>query len=210
MAHEPIEAVVFDIGMVLVEWHPERFYDAVIGPERRAELFSACDLHAMNRRIDLGEHSRDVASSHAKRHPDWADEIRLWHERWIEMFEPAIELSALTLRALRRRRVPVYALSNFGADTFETAKARYPVLSEFDKAFISGQLGIMKPDPAIYACLERETDTPPERILFTDDVPANVEAARRRGWRTHLFTGPEGWAARLISEGLLDNGDIPG
>ena len=40
-----IEAVVFDIGNVLVEWQPERFYDSAVGETRRREMFAAVDLH---------------------------------------------------------------------------------------------------------------------------------------------------------------------
>ena len=50
-----VDAVVFDIGNVLLEWHPERYFDRTIGPERRRAMFAAVDLHAMNDRIDLGE-----------------------------------------------------------------------------------------------------------------------------------------------------------
>ena len=50
-----IEAVVFDIGNVLIEWHPERYFDRTIGSDKRRALFSEVDLHGMNDRIDLGE-----------------------------------------------------------------------------------------------------------------------------------------------------------
>ena len=50
------KAVIFDIGNVLIEWQPERFYDAVIGTERRREMFDAVDLHGMNDRVDKGAH----------------------------------------------------------------------------------------------------------------------------------------------------------
>ncbi|MGI9393561.1 MAG: HAD family phosphatase, partial [Boseongicola sp.] len=47
-----------------------------------------------------------------------------------------------------------------------------------------------------------------DRLIFTDDSPANVAAAAKRGWKTHLFEGPKGWADRLIAEGLLSDEDI--
>ena len=53
------EAVIFDIGNVLIEWRPERFYDRLIGQARRRALFAEVDLHAMNDRIDrVGKLSR--------------------------------------------------------------------------------------------------------------------------------------------------------
>ena len=79
------QAVVFDIGNVLIEWQPERFYDSVIGADRRRAMFDAVDLHGMNDRVDSGENFRDTIYAMAEATPDWRDEIRLWHDRWIDM-----------------------------------------------------------------------------------------------------------------------------
>ena len=198
-----VDAVVFDIGNALLEWHPDRFYDRVIGPERRAALFEAVDLDAMNLRVDGGEGFRDVIYAEAEANPEWRDEIRLWHDRWIEMCSPEIPHSVHLLRALRAKGVPVYALTNFGVESFALAKSVYPFLGEFNRAFVSGELRMLKPDPAIYAALEQGTGVAPERLLFADDRPDNIAAARARGWQGHLFEHPQGWADALIAHGLL-------
>jgi 2-haloacid dehalogenase len=198
-----VQAVVFDIGNVLIEWNPERFYDAEVGEERRRAMFAAVDLHGMNDRVDRGGVWADEVAALAARHPDWAEEIGHWHHRWIEMASPEIPHSVRLLRALRARGVPVFALSNFGRETFAHAIPRYPFLEEFDRAFVSGHLALAKPDAAIYEVVERDSGMAPETLLFADDRPENIEAAQARGWRTHLFDGPEGLAARLVAEGLL-------
>ena len=198
-----VEAVVFDIGNVLIEWNPERVYDAEIGPEARAELFAAVDLHGMNEKVDLGENFHGQVSALARAHPERAAEIMLWHDRWIEMASPEIPRSGRLLRALKARGIPVFALSNFGVETFEIARAHYPVFSEFDALFVSGHLRMAKPDAPIYERLERETGVAPKRLLFTDDREDNIAAAHARGWQTHHFTGPDGLAERLVAEGLL-------
>lgn len=198
-----VDAVVFDIGNVLLEWHPDRFYDRVIGPERRAALFEAVDLDAMNLRVDGGDGFRDVIYAEAEANPKWRDEIRLWHDRWIEMCSPEIPHSVHLLRALRAKGMPVYALTNFGVESFALAQSVYPFLREFDRAFVSGELRMLKPDRAIYAALEQGTGVAPERLLFADDRPDNIAAARARGWRGHLFEHPQGWADALIGHGLL-------
>jgi 2-haloacid dehalogenase len=203
-----IDAVVFDIGRVLLDWQPEAFYDSQIGVERRKALFAECDLHEMNKAIDLGSHSREVAYAHAEKHPTWAAEIRLWHENWIDMASPDIPGTAVILRALKSKGIPIFSLTNFGVNTLDWAKTRYSVLNEFDREFISGELGLVKPDPAIYDHVESQSGVAPERLIFTDDSPANVAAAAERGWKAHLFEGPEGWGERLISEGLLAREDL--
>jgi 2-haloacid dehalogenase len=197
------QAVVFDIGRVLIEWEPERFYDRVLGEARRQAFFAAVPIHAMNERVDLGDVWADSVAALAREHPDWAEEIGHWHGRWIEMASPEIPRSIRLLRALRRKGVPVFALTNFGRETFDHAAAHYPFFHEFDRAFVSGRLRLAKPDPAIYEAVERDLGLSGPQLLFTDDRPENVEAAARRGWRTHLFTGPEGFADRLVAEGLL-------
>ncbi len=198
-----VQAVVFDIGNVLIEWQPERFYDRVIGAERRRAMFDAVDLHAMNDRVDRGEHFRDTVMAMAAATPDWSPEIEMWHDRWIEMATPTIDRSVRLLRALRGAGVPVFALSNFGVQSFDLAVTHYPFLEEFDQRFISGHLRVTKPDAGIYAAVEAETGVVPAALLFTDDREENIEAAAARGWRTHHFTGPDGLADRLVIEGLL-------
>jgi 2-haloacid dehalogenase len=119
------------------------------------------------------------------------------------MAAPAIDHSVRLLRALRRAGHPVFALSNFGNETFQIARRTYPFLDEFERRFISTELGMSKPDTAIYQRVEAECGMAQDVLLFTDDRPENIETARERGWQTHLFDGPDGWAARLVREGLL-------
>lgn len=203
-----VEAVVFDIGNVLIEWRPERHYDRHMPRSEREEMFAELDLHAMNDAIDRGAPFRETVYEFAQLHPRWSAQIRLWHDDWLEMAAPAIGHSLSLLRALRARGVPVFALSNFGIGTFEIASKAYPFLHEFDRAFISGHLGIAKPDAEIYARLEAESGLSGAQLLFTDDRADNIAVAQQRGWKTHLFAldpvmGPAGWAQRLVDEELL-------
>ena len=201
------EAVIFDIGNVLFEWNPERFYDSIMPQAERKRMFAQTGIEAMNLRIDAGAPFRETVYATAAAHPEWADKVLFWHDRWIEMASPVIAPSVALLRALRARGVPVFALSNFGDDSFAFAETQYDFLTEFDRRYISGRMGVIKPDPAIYAMLERDCGLPPDRLLFADDRPENIDAAIARGWQGHLFDGPEGWAQRLVLAGLLPQED---
>lgn len=202
-----IEAVVFDIGNVLIEWQPERFYDAAIGVDRRKALFETIDLHAMNDRVDRGENFYDRVSECAAAHPDWHAEIMMWHDNWLDMASPAIPHSVRLLHALRSSGMPVFALSNFGIQTFEIAEPVYPFLKDFDRRYVSGYMGQVKPEPHIYQMLEDDSGVRPGALLFADDRQDNIDAAAARGWQTHLFDGPTGFADRLVSLGLLTSED---
>lgn len=202
-----VQAVIFDIGNVLIEWQPERFYDARIGEDRRRAMFAQVDLHGMNDRVDLGQGFRDIIYEVADATPAWRDEIRMWHDHWLELATPVIDHSVRLLRALRAKGMPVHALTNFGIESFDLAKGHFDFLGEFDRAFVSGHMGVIKPDAAIYRMVEEDLGLPGEALLFADDRDANVAMARSRGWNAHLFDGPQGWADRLVADGLLDKQD---
>ncbi|WP_127901395.1 HAD family hydrolase [Solirhodobacter olei] len=197
------EAVVFDIGNVLIEWQPLRFYDRVLGEAARRELFKAVDLDGMNLSVDRGADFGASVAALADRHPEHREAILMWRDNWLEMCTPVIDHSVRLLSALRARGVPVFALTNFGAETFEIARARYAFLNDFDRHYVSAHLQVMKPEPRIYEIVEEDCGLAPEALLFADDRPENIAAAQARGWRGHLFEGPAGWAERLVSEGLL-------
>ena len=198
-----VEAVLFDIGNVLTCWQPEAFYDRVIGAERRLALFAAVDLHGMNDRVDEGALFRETIYAWAEQYPEWGDEIRMWYDRWIELASPRIEGSIALQRALRAKGVPVFALTNFGRYSFEEALPKMDFLQDFDRRYVSGVMGVIKPDPLIYQMVEADCGIAPGALLFTDDRADNIAAAGARGWRTHQFEGWQGWARRLVAEGLL-------
>jgi 2-haloacid dehalogenase len=197
------EAVIFDIGNVLIEWQPERYYDRVYGEDRRRALFAEVDLHWMNERVDRGEPFRDVIYETAEQYPQWRAEIRDWHDNWIELASPVIPHSVTLLRRLRAKGVPVHCLTNFGVESYAYAQTQFDFLNEFDIEFVSGRMQVTKPDPRIYEMVEAGLGVPPGAILFADDRDANIAAAGVRGWQAHLFDGPGGWADRLVAAGLL-------
>ncbi len=202
-----IKAVVFDIGNVLIEWQPERFYDKTIGPARRLAMFAALDLHDMNEQIDRGAPFKETIYATAEANPDWGDEIRMWHDHWIELASPVIDHSLRLMKALQAKGMPVFSLTNFGVGSYDFAASHYPFLREFDRDFISGHMKVTKPDARIYEMLEQASGLSGADLIFTDDRGDNIEMAAKRGWRTHLFEGPKGWADRLVAEGLLSDAE---
>ncbi|NOX74691.1 MAG: HAD-IA family hydrolase [Alphaproteobacteria bacterium] len=197
------EIVLFDIGNVLIEWQPERFFDRIMPPEDRKRMFATVDLHAMNDCIDRGGDFRTTIYETADRHPEFTAQIRLWHDRWIDLATPAIPRSAALNRALRTKGITTAILSNIGHKPFVIASTRYPFLDEFDHHFLSGPLQTIKPEPQIYAAVEAHFNRPANRLLFADDRIENINAAHARGWRAHHFTSAQGWAETLVTLGLL-------
>lgn len=199
------EAVVFDIGNVLITWHPEMLYDTLMTPDERRAMFATVDLHQMNDKIDHGENWRDTVYETADSYPDYSDMIRLWYDRWSEMATPLINGSWDILRRLRQQSTPVFALSNFGIESFAFAETLYPELTEFDMRFISGHMGVTKPAQRIYEMLEAETGLSGAQLFFADDRQDNIDAAEKLDWQGHVFTSPENLELQLIRLGLLES-----
>lgn len=202
-----IKAVIFDIGNVLVEWQPERFYDRKIGVEMRKRLFAAVDLHAMNDNIDRGQDFHQTVHKASLEHPEFAEAIMMWHDHWIDIAAPVIEASLGLAMALKSRGHSVFILSNIGQKPFDLAAVRDPRLVTFDRIYLSGPLGVIKPDPEIYRMVEEDSGIPAAALLFTDDRSENLKAAAERGWQTHLFQSSDAFARALVAHGLLTNAE---
>jgi 2-haloacid dehalogenase len=202
-------AMVFDIGRVLIGWEPERLYERLIpDAEVRARFFREICPPEWNDAFDRGRPMPQGVAEDAARHPDHAPLILAWWERWREMIGPEIPGSVACLRALKRKGVPVYGLTNFAAETFVIAQEMFPFLTEFDAVVVSAHVRFNKPEPAIYAALEAAVPEAPGALFFADDKAENVAAAEARGWTGHVFTTPEGLQRALIGHGLLTADEI--
>lgn len=197
-----VAAVVFDIGNVLIRWNPAVHYDRVIGEPARRALFAAVDLDGMNLSVDVGEDLHIAVEALAARHPDHARNIRRWRDEWLDFVQGPIDGTVALLHRLRAADVPVFALTNFGHAPLAMAEAAWPFLRDFDRRFVSADLRLLKPDPAIYAAVEQDTGLPPGALFFVDDKAKNVAAAAARGWQTHLFQGADALVADLAARGV--------
>ena len=118
------------------------------------------------------------------------------------MLGEVIEGSAELLRELQAKGYRVLALSNWSAETFPLARSRYPILAAFEGVVVSGQEGMIKPDPAIYRLLCDRYRIAPERAVFIDDSLRNVAAARAFGMQAIHFRSPLQLRDALVSLGL--------
>ena len=174
--------VVFDIGNVLLRWNPRNLYRKVFDDEERMERFltTALDMDFVSH-TDFAEDFAGALDTRAKSFPEFAAELRMFRERWIETLGGPIEENVALLRRLRASGKPVYALSNFARETFALAENDHDFLREFDHRVISGHVGVVKPDPRIYKILFERVGRRPNELLFIDDFIANVPCCRRAG-----------------------------
>jgi len=184
----PIQTVVFDVGGVLIDWNPRYLYRTIITEEEEMERFlsEVCtpEWHAQH---DLGVSYEDTIPALVAAHPEWTDEIVAWSGRFVEMYGGVFDGTVDLLRELHRRRVPLVASTNWGAESWATAKARYEFLDFFDGALVSGEVGIAKPDRAFFELLIEAFRLVPERTLYVEDNIANLRAAADKGFVAHHF-----------------------
>lgn len=202
--NQPVEAVVFDLGGVLIDWDPRYLYRKLFGGDDAAmETFLATICTSeWNERFDRGESFPEGVRALAAAHPQYADLIHAYWERWPEMVAGEIGGTVEILAGLRNRGVPLFALSNWSTETFVRVRHQFPFLDWFHGMVISGEVGLVKPDSRIYELLRDRHSLVPERTLFVDDKARNVEAARNVGFQAIQFTSPGALRAYLEEMGL--------
>jgi HAD superfamily hydrolase (TIGR01509 family) len=195
--------VVFDIGGVLVDWQPHLAWLDEMGSRDAVEAFMArIDFRALNLRADAGERFADLAATL----PDPADARRLaaYVDAYPKTVEHRIEGTWDILDRLRAQGTPVHAITNWSAETWPRGLLAQPRLAEvFGVTVVSGQEGMIKPDPRIFRLLCTRAGVAPQDCVFIDDGPHNVDGARATGMDGIHFTGPDALAAALSDRGLL-------
>jgi 2-haloacid dehalogenase len=167
------------------------------------EFLTTVCTPAWNDQLDRGRPFAEGIAELVERFPDQAGLITAYHERWPEMVKGPIDGTVAVLDELHAAGVPTYVLSNASAETWPFGVERFPFLSRFDGVLLSGEVGVAKPDPAIFDVLCRRFGVRPDTTVFVDDKAANVDAARALGFAGHHFTGADGLRAELVRLELL-------
>ena len=198
------KAVVFDLGGVLIDWDPRHLYRKLLADEAAVEEFLAtvCTPE-WNAELDRGRPFAEGVAELVERHPEHAAAIAAYHERWPEMLAGDLPGSLEVLAELRAAGVPLYALTNWSAETFAITRGRFEFLEWFDGLLVSGEERVTKPDPAIFQLLLDRFGLDPTATVFVDDSEANVAAARRLGFDAIRFTGHEELRRELVARRLL-------
>jgi len=183
--------VVFDLGGVLIDWNPRHLYRKLFADEAAMEAFLATVCtQEWNERQDAGRSLAEAAALLRAQHPRHAELIEAYGARFDEMMKGPIDGSVAILQALYDRGVPLYALSNWSAETYPLAAKRFDFLRLFRGLVISGEVGVIKPDPRIFRILLERHRIEPAEAVYIDDNPRNAEAARALGLHGIHFTDP--------------------
>jgi 2-haloacid dehalogenase len=200
-------AVVFDLGGVLIDWNPRHLYRSLFDDEAEMERFLAeVTTQAWNHEQDRGRPFAEAIAELTRDHPEQAELIEAYWDRWPEMLGEPFPETVKVLAALRASGVRLLALTNWSAETFPVAVPRYPFLDWFEAVIVSGEVELVKPDPAIFRLLVDRHGLEPSQTVLIDDTIANVQAAAALGFRAIRFTDAAALKRDLGAMGLLEMG----
>lgn len=183
-----IKNVVFDIGNVLVGFVWEEFYHSFGYSEEVFEkLANATVRSAFWNELDRGRLNDDeLLEGFIKNDPTVENEIRTVLSNvkgMIQRYDYAIPW----IKELKNKGYKIYVISNFARKAHMECMEALDFLKEIDGGILSYQVRLIKPSPEIYQLLCSKYGLKAEECVFIDDLPKNVEAAKREGMKGLVF-----------------------
>ena len=203
MAERPT-GVLWDVGNVIVRWDPRTLYSKIFrDPAERDRFLAEVCTPAWHIEHDRGRPMADGVAALSAEFPEHAEAIAAWNDRWWEMFSGPIPETVQAIEGLAARGVPQFGLTNMSAETAPGTFAMDPAFQRLEHIVVSGEFGLLKPDPRLFALALDQIGRPAGSLLFVDDSAANIATAEALGFFTHHFTDPAALRPALEAHGLL-------
>ena len=199
----PIDHIVFDIGKVLVHYDPNIPFSHIIPDEaERKWFFDTVCTHDWNIEQDRGRTWADAEALLIEVHPTREEHIRAFRKHWHEMVSHAYDDSVAIMEQLIADGRDVTMLTNFASDTFREAQVRFPFLTKPRGVTVSGDVGLIKPDIAIYETHAKCFGLNPAATIFIDDSAPHLEGAKAARGDAVRFNGADTRRAHLVARGI--------
>ena len=188
-----------------MDWDPYYLYRKILGDDRQAveRFLKTVDFFKWNEQQDGGRSFSEGTAELVARFPEYRQLILAYDERYLESLNGAIQPVVDILGALKELGYPLYGLSNWPAEKFALVRPLYPFFAWFDDLVISGEVGLLKPDQAIFDLLLERMGRAAVDCLFIDDHARNITAARQLGFQTFHFQSPRQLETELRKMGIL-------
>jgi 2-haloacid dehalogenase len=200
-----INTIIFDLGAVLIDWNPHYVYKTLFTDEEEMKKFLATVCTSeWNEEQDAGRLLKDGTDILVEQFPEYEAYIRAFYTRWEEMLGDAFWGTVAILKQLKEcGKYRIYALTNWSAETFPVALAKFDFLSWFDGIVVSGAEKMRKPEPEFYRLLLNRYQVKAEEALFIDDNYRNILAAEKLGIQSIHFTSADVLGDKLIEMAVL-------
>ncbi|MEE4317503.1 MAG: HAD-IA family hydrolase [Erythrobacter sp.] len=197
-------AVVFDVGRVLFRWQLAALFEKLIDDPQELDWFlNHVVTEEWHFEHDRGRALADMVPERIALFPQYEAHIHAYATRFNETVPGPVDGTHAIVERLHARGVPLYCLTNFGDEFWQAFRPTQPIFDLFADIVVSGVEKVAKPEPRIYEIVEARSAREGTALFFTDDNPANIQAARARGWNAHLFTDAAALEAALADAGLL-------
>jgi 2-haloacid dehalogenase len=198
-----IDTVIFDIGNVLYHWDLRCLFAKLIDDSEELDWFLAHvvtpEWHFQH---DAGRPFADMVAERSREFPKYTDHIIAYSQRFPESIPGPVEGMLDIVRALANRGVPLFAISNFGAESWAQFRPSAPIFDLFSDIVISGEEKLIKPDAAIYELALQRFSRRADQCLFIDDRLENIAAGEAVGITGHHFTTATSLENELKALGL--------
>lgn len=200
-----INTIIFDLGAVLIDWNPHYVYRTIFDDEQEMKNFLATVCTSdWNEEQDAGRSLQEGTDLLVAQFPEHEANIRAFYGRWVEMLGDPFHGTVEIFKQLKEsNKYKIYALTNWSAETFPFAVARFNFLDWFDGVVVSGTEKMRKPTPEFYQVLLDRYNVNPAESLFIDDNYRNVLAAEKMGIKSIHFKSAEELSAKLNELGVL-------
>lgn len=200
-----IDAVVFDVGRVLFQWRLgalfEKLTDDAVVLDHLLRTVVTEEWHFQH---DAGRPIADMVAERIAEFPQHTAYLTAYSSRFNETIPGPVPGSLEIVRALHARGIPLYAITNFGAEFWAGFRPTQPIFDLFADIVVSGVEKLVKPHPEIFGLASRRFGHAPGAMLFIDDNAENVAGARACGWHAHHFDAAPALRAELVERGLLE------
>ena len=184
-SRHPVDAFIFDLGRVIVDWDPRYLLTEIEPDERELRILveEVLDLKWF-RAVDTGYPLSMAIAERAREYPGHAIALQAYIDRWPETIRGIFEDTVAIVEELRHKGYPLFVLSNWATETWAMVRDDFAFLEHFDDVVISGHVGLAKPDTQIFELARDRFGVEPAATIFVDDSAVNVAAAERFGFRT--------------------------
>jgi 2-haloacid dehalogenase len=192
---KPINAIIFDFGGVLINWDPHKLFNKYFANDTRAidNFLDEINFSSWNLSQDKGYPFAQAVTDLSVQFPHYAHLIQAYDKEWEQSITGLIPETLEILHNLKAAGYHLFGLTNWSAEKFSLVRHKYRVFDLFDEILVSGEVKLIKPDPAIFLLLLQNIHREPHECLLVDDSLKNIETAKQLGFATHHFTS----AARL-------------
>lgn len=198
------KAVVFDVGRVLFQWQLRALFEKLMSDQDELDWFlKTVVTEEWHFEHDRGRPLADMVAERIALFPEYEPHIRAYATRFNETVPGPVEGTHALVKRLHASGVPLFCLTNFGDELWRIFRSTQPIFDLFEDIIVSGTEKVAKPSARIYEIVEERSGRKSEELFFTDDNPANIEAAMARGWDAHIFTAAAALETQLRASGFL-------